>query len=63
MSSVCGIKRLLISDEVTFDHLVKKVSSTGHWWFMFVILGTQAAEIRGIPVQSQPRQIVHKILS
>jgi hypothetical protein len=30
---------------------------------MPVILATQEAEIRGIAVQSQPRQIVYKILS
>jgi hypothetical protein len=30
---------------------------------MPVILGAQEAEIRRITVQSQPRQIVHEILS
>jgi hypothetical protein len=30
------------------------------WWFTPVILATQETEIRRIPVQSQPRQIVHQ---
>jgi hypothetical protein len=32
------------------------------WWIMSVILATQEIEIRRIKVQSQPRQIVQKIL-
>jgi hypothetical protein len=35
----------------------------GGWWLKPVILATQQAEIRRIEVQSQPRQIVQKILS
>jgi hypothetical protein len=34
----------------------------GHWWLTPVILATQEAEIRGIAVWNQPRQIVYKIL-
>jgi hypothetical protein len=34
-----------------------------HWWLMPGILATQKAEVRRITVQSQPRQIVHEILS
>jgi hypothetical protein len=33
------------------------------WWLTPVILATQDVEIRGIRVQSQPRQIDHEILS
>jgi hypothetical protein len=35
----------------------------GRWWHMPIILATQETEIRRIVVQSQPRQIVHEILS
>jgi hypothetical protein len=35
----------------------------GHEWFTPGILATQEAEIRRIAVRSQPRQILHKILS
>jgi hypothetical protein len=34
-----------------------------HWWLTPVILATQEAGIRRITVRSQPRQIVHEILS
>jgi hypothetical protein len=33
------------------------------WWLTPVTLATQEAEIRRIVVPSQPRQIVHEILS
>jgi hypothetical protein len=33
------------------------------WWLTPVIVVTQEAEIRRIAVRSQPRQIVHEILS
>jgi hypothetical protein len=33
------------------------------WWLTPVILAAQESEIRRIEVQSQPEQIVHKILS
>jgi hypothetical protein len=35
----------------------------GHWWLTPVILATQEAEIRRIVDQSQPRKILHEILS
>jgi hypothetical protein len=35
----------------------------GRWWLTPVILAAQEAEIIRITVQSQPRQIVHEILS
>jgi hypothetical protein len=34
-----------------------------HWWLTPVILASEKAEIRRIAVQSQPRQIVPKMLS
>jgi hypothetical protein len=34
-----------------------------HWWLTLVTLVTQEAEIRRIPVRSQPGQIVHETLS
>jgi hypothetical protein len=33
-----------------------------HWWFLPVILATWEAEIRGITVRDQPRQIVQVTL-
>jgi hypothetical protein len=41
----------------------KKIFVARPWWLTPVILATQQAEIRGITVQSQPRQIVPKTLS
>jgi hypothetical protein len=41
---------------------VKSKTLARHGWFMPVILTTQEVEIRGIAVQSQPREIVHKTL-
>jgi hypothetical protein len=41
----------------------KVVSQSRCWWLTSVILATQEAEIRRITVQSQPGQIVHKMLS
>jgi hypothetical protein len=35
----------------------------GHWWLTLLILATQEAKIRRIMVQSQPGQIVCKMLS
>jgi hypothetical protein len=37
--------------------------TAGHLWLTPVILATEEAEIRRVAVSSQPRQIVHKILS
>jgi hypothetical protein len=33
-----------------------KYCRAGHWWFTSVILATQEAELRRIPVRSQPQQ-------
>jgi hypothetical protein len=41
----------------------EKRRMAGHQWLTPVILASQEAEIRKIPVQSQPGQIVHKTLS
>jgi hypothetical protein len=41
----------------------KWTGSAGHWWLTPITLATQEAQIRKIAVQSQPRQIVHEILS
>jgi hypothetical protein len=38
-------------------------SGAAHQWLMPVILTTEEAAIGRIEVQSQPRQIVHRILS
>jgi hypothetical protein len=43
--------------------LVKNEVIAGCQWLTPVILATQKAEIRRIMIQSQPRQIVHEILS
>jgi hypothetical protein len=40
----------------------KEKKQAGYQWLITVVLVTQEAEIRRIEVQSQPRQIVHKIL-
>jgi hypothetical protein len=42
---------------------IKTTDDTGSQWLTPVILATQEAEIRRIKVESQPRQIVHEILS
>jgi hypothetical protein len=41
----------------------KSIKLARHWCLMPIILATQEAEISRITVRSQPRQIVHKILS
>jgi hypothetical protein len=43
--------------------LVKKDSVAWYQWLMPVILAIGEAEFRKITIQSQPREIVHKILS
>jgi hypothetical protein len=43
--------------------MLKITFSAQRWWLTPVILATQEAEIRRTVVQSQPRQIVCKILS
>jgi hypothetical protein len=43
--------------------LKKRKTMAQCWWLTTVILVTQEAEIRRIPVQSHPRQIVHETLS
>jgi predicted P-loop ATPase len=56
-------------EEVTDERVRVKEGSqegeyeAGHWWITSVILATQEAELRRVVVQSQPRQIVHEILS
>jgi hypothetical protein len=42
---------------------LRKPALAGHWRLMPVILATQEAEIRSIPVWSQPGEIIHKTLS
>jgi hypothetical protein len=41
----------------------EKIKCVRCWCLIPVILATQEAEIRRITVQTQPRQIVHEILS
>jgi hypothetical protein len=41
----------------------KRKKDTDSWWLTPVIPATQETEIRRIVVQSQPRKIVHEILS
>jgi hypothetical protein len=43
--------------------MYKELKEAGHWWLTFIILATQEAEVRRITVQSQPGQIVSKMLS
>jgi hypothetical protein len=42
---------------------IKSQLKTRCWWLMLVILATWEAEIRGIYVQGQPRQIVCETLT
>jgi hypothetical protein len=57
------ILRLNISKDVKDLYILNKKRARRHQWLKPVILATQEAEIRRITIGSQPRQIVHKILS
>jgi hypothetical protein len=62
LKSKCFLHRLQIEPHFSISPIYKSRWARSQW-LTSVILSTQEAEIRRILVESQPRQIVPKILS